>query len=239
MKTIKAVLFLAVLVLCGVSVSAQSADAVIAKYVKAIGGKEQLSKIKSLYTESKADIMGMTSVQKTTVLNGVGYKMEMDIMGSTMTTCINENGGWSINPMMGSGSAEDLAEAQYNEAKNQIFIGAPFTVWDEKGYKAELLGNEAVGSANAAKVMLTAPDSTSAIYYFDTDSGLLIKSVAQGDMQGQQVESTTIYSDYKEVDGYTLPYKVTISMGSMFEMTNEVTKVEVNKTVDPAIFEKP
>jgi hypothetical protein len=239
MKTIKAILFFTALTLYAASVSAQTADAVIAKYVKALGGKEQLSKITSLYTESKADIMGMESVQKTTVLNGVGYKMEMEIMGSTMVTCINENGGWSINPMMGSGAAEDLPEAQYTEAKNQIFIGAPFTVWDEKGYKAELLGTEAVGSANAIKVKLTAPDSTSAVYYFDSGTDLLIKSVAQGDMQGQQVENTTTYSDYKEVDGYTLPYKVTISMGGMFEMTNEVTKVEVNQPVDTAIFAKP
>lgn len=235
MKTIKAILLFAALLMCAVSVSAQSADAVIAKYVKALGGKEQLSKITSLYTESKADIMGMESVQKTTVLNGVGYKMEMEIMGSTIVTCITENGGWSINPMAGSGVAEDLPEAQYNEARNQIFIGAPFTVWDEKGYKAEMLGTE----ANAVKVRLTAPDSTSVVYFFDSGTGLLVKSLAQGDMQGQQVENTTTYSDYKDVDGYTLPYKVTLSMGGMFEMTNEVTKVEVNQPVDKAIFAKP
>jgi hypothetical protein len=192
-----------------------------------------------LYTESKADIMGMESVQKTTVLNGVGYKMEMEIMGSTMITCITKDGGWSINPMMGSGAAEDLPEAQYNEAKNQIFVGAPFTIYAEKGYKAEMLGAETVGTANATKIKLTAPDSTSAVYYFDSETGLLVKSVTQGDMQGQQVENTATYSDYKEVDGYTIPYKVTISMGGMFEMTNEVTKVEVNKPVDAAIFAKP
>jgi hypothetical protein len=239
MKTTKTILILAALLLGVASVSAQNADEVIAKYVKALGGKEQISKVNSLYTESKADIMGMESVQKTTVLNGVGYKMEMEIMGSTIVTCITENGGWSINPMMGSGAAEDLPEAQYNEAKNQIFVGAPFTVYAEKGYKAEMLGNEAVGTANATKVKLTAPDSTSAVYYFDTETGLLIESVTQGDMQGEQVENTTTYSDYKEVDGYTLPYKINISMGGMFEMTNEVTKVEVNKPVDPAIFAKP
>jgi hypothetical protein len=239
MKTLKTFSVLAVLLLCAASVSAQSADEVIAKYVKALGGREQISKVNSLYTESKADIMGMESVQKTTVLNGVGYKMEMEIMGSTMITCITKDGGWSINPMMGSGAAEDLPEAQYNEAKNQIFVGAPFTIYAEKGYKAEMLGAETVGTANATKIKLTAPDSTSAVYYFDSETGLLVKSVTQGDMQGQQVENTATYSDYKEVDGYTIPYKVTISMGGMFEMTNEVTKVEVNKPVDAAIFAKP
>jgi hypothetical protein len=239
MKSLKAISFFTVLLLFGVSISAQTADEVIAKYVKAMGGKEQLARITSVYTESKADIMGMESVQKTTILNGKGYKTEIEIMGSVITTCITETGGWSINPMQGSGSAEDMPEAQYNEAKDQIFIGAPFTVWPDKGYTAELLGDEAVGSVNAIKVKLTAPDSTSAVYFFDPGSGYLIKSVSQGDMQGQTVENITSYSDYRQIDGYTLPYKVTMNMGGMFELASEVTKVEVNKPVDPTFFAKP
>jgi hypothetical protein len=106
MKSLKAISFFTVLLLFGVSISAQTADEVIAKYVKAMGGKEQLARITSVYTESKADIMGMESVQKTTILNGKGYKTEIEIMGSVITTCITETGGWSINPMQGSGSAD-------------------------------------------------------------------------------------------------------------------------------------
>jgi hypothetical protein len=239
MKTLKTISLLAVMFLCGAFVSAQTADEIITKYVNAIGGKELLSSISSVYIESKADIMGMESVQKVTILNGKGYKMEMDMMGSVITTCLTDTSGWFINPMMGSGSAEDLPETQYNTGKDQIYIGAPFTVYKEKGYKAELLGNEVVGSVDAVKVRLTAPDSTAAVYFFEPATDYLIKSISQADMQGQVVENVTTYSDYKQVDGYTLPYKVTVNMGGMFELTNEVTKVEVNKPVDPAFFAKP
>lgn len=239
MKSLKPVFLMIALFMYGALVSAQTADEVIAKYVQAIGGKEQLSKINSLYTESKADIMGSESIMKSTILNGKGLKTEMEIMGSVITTCITDTGGWMINPMTGSDAAEDMPEAQYNASKNQIYIGAPFTVWPDKGYKAELLGNEAVGNVNAIKVKLTAPDNTSAVYFFDPDSGYLLKSVSQGDMQGQTVENITTFTDYRQVDGYTLPYKTTIDMGGMFELASEVTKVEVNKPVDPAFFKKP
>jgi hypothetical protein len=239
MKSLKPVFLMTALFMCGAFVSAQTADEVIAKYVNAIGGKEQLSKISSLYTESKADIMGNESIQKSTILNGKGYKTEMDIMGSVITTCITDKGGWMINPMMGSDAAEDMPEAQYNASKDEIYIGAPFTVWPDRGYKAELLGNEAVGTVNAIKVKLTAPDNTSAVYFFDPESGYLLKSVSQGDMQGQTVENIANYSDYRQVDGYTLPFKTTLNMGGMFELTSEITKVEVNKPVDPAFFTKP
>jgi len=239
MKTLKTLTLTAAFLFAVAGASAQTADEIIAKYVKAIGGKEQLSKINSLYVESTVEVMGMEIVSKTTTLNGIGFKTDMEVMGSNMITCITDKGGWSINPMMGSGSADDLPEAQYNASKDQIFIGAPFTTYKDKGYKTELLGRESVGSVNAFKVKLTAPDSTSGVYFFDPETGYLIQAVTQADMQGQMVENVTTYSDYRATDGYTLPYKTSMNMGGQMDMTSTVTKVEVNKPVDQAIFAKP
>lgn len=240
MKTFKTILLLNVFVFCGALVSAQSADEIISKYVQAIGGKKKLSKIQTLYTESESDIMGMASIQKATVLNGKGYKMEMEINGEVIVNCITETGGWSINPMMGSSTAEDMSEDQYDEARTQIFVGGPFTVFGDLGYKAEALGNENVGNVNAAKVQLTSPGGTSAIHLFDPATGYLIQSVQESESQGQMVESVVSYSDYKEVDGIILAHTIDVDVASgMFVMVMNVTKVEVNKKVDPAIFIKP
>ena len=240
MKTFKTILLLNVFVFCGVLVSAQSADEIISKYVQDIVGKKNLSKIQSLYTESEADIMGMASIQKTTVLNGKGYKMEMEINGELIISCITEDGGWSINPMMGSSAAEDMTEDQYDESRGQIFVGGSFSVFGDLGYKAEALGNETVGKVNAAKVKLTSPGGTSSVNYFDPGTGYLIQTVQESESQGQMVETKISFSDYKEVDGITLAHTINVdAAGGMFMMTMSVTKVEVNKTVDPAIFIKP
>ncbi len=239
MKTFKVLSFLIAFIFCGGLVSAQDANAIIAKYLKAIGGKKKISRITSLYTESTADIMGNESLQKVTVLNGKGYKQEMDIMGSVMTTCYTESGGWTINPMMGNGSPESMTEDQYKEGKDQIYIGGPFIKYKDPGYKTEIMGNDTIGNVNALKVELTTPDNTSNVYFFDPETGYLIQSIQQAEMQGQMVENIISYSDYKEVDGIVLPHTIAINIGGMFEMTNKVTKVEVNKPVDPAFFEKP
>lgn len=238
MKIFKTILLLNVFVFCGTLVSAQSADAIISKYVQAIGGKN-LNKIQSLYTESEADIMGNPTLQKTTVLNGKGYKMEMEIMGAVITTCINETGGWTINPMMGGSAAEDIPQDQYDQAKAQIFVAGPFAAYADLGYKAEAQGNEKVGSVDAAKVKLTSPGGTTAMHYFDSGTGYLIQTVQESDMQGQMVETVMDFADYKEVGGMMLPHKTSIDVGGMFQMTSTITKAEVNKEIDPAIFIKP
>lgn len=239
MKILKPVFLMIALLMCGVSLSAQTADEVIAKYVKACGGKEMMSNLTSVYIESKADIMGEESAQRSTILNGKGLKTEIEVMGSVITTCITDKGGWMINPMMGSDAAQDMPEIQYNASKDQIIIGAPFTVWSEKNYRAEVLGNEKVGTADAIKLKLTAPDNTSGVYFFDTETGYLLKTLTQADMQGQMVENITTYSDYRQVDGYTVPFVTTIDMGGMFEFTSKVVRVELNKPIDPSFFAKP
>ncbi len=237
----KKILAFAVMALLGVSyVSAQTADEIIAKYVQAIGGKDQLSKITSLYTESTVDIMGMQGTIKSTTLNGKGMKQEIDIMGNIITTCYTDQGGWSINPMTGNTAAEPMPEAQYNQGKDNIIIGGPFTNYVANGYKAGLMENEAVGDVNALKIKMTLPDSTSAIYFFDPTTFLLIKSIQQAEMQGQMMENVITFSDYQETNGYTAPYKMEMSMaGGQFIMTMAVTKVEINVPVDEAIFVKP
>lgn len=240
MKTFKTVLLLNVFVFCGVLVSAQSADEIISKYVKAIGGKKNLGKIQSLYTESEADIMGMPSIQKTTVLNGKGFKMEMELMGEVITSCITEEGGWAINPMEGVTTAVDMPEAQYDETRAQMYVGGPFTALGDLGYTAEALENKAVGDVNAAQIKLSTPGGASSLHFFDPGTGYLIQSIQESEAQGQMVETVIGFSDYKEVDGITLAHTMSIDVGGgMFVMIMNTTKVEVNKTIDPAIFIKP
>jgi hypothetical protein len=240
MKINKSVTLVAIVLFIAVSASAQTADEIIGKYVQAIGGKDMLAKIKSVYTEGSMEVMGMQIIVKSTILNGTGMRQDMEVSGSTITNCINDKGGWTINPMTGSSSAEAMPEAQYKSGRDEIVVGAPFTNYAEKGYKVELVGNEPVGDVTAFKVKMSTPDNTSSMYFFDPKTFYLIKTVQQTDMQGQTVENVITFSDFRQVEGYTLPYKISTDMaGGQFSMAMTVTKVELNKPVDEAIFAKP
>jgi hypothetical protein len=240
MKTYKSLLLAFIALFYAVTASAQATDEIIGKYIQAIGGKDLLTKITSVYTESTMDVMGMQGNVKTTTLNGKGMKQEMDVMGSLMTTCYSDKGGWSINPMTGATSPEAMPEAQYNSGKDQIVVGAPFINYAEKGYKTELMGTEAVGTINAFKIKMTSPDSISSVYFFDPDTFYLIKSVQAMEMQGQMTDNEITYSDYKQTDGFAMPYKMEMNIGGgQFQMAMTVSKVELNNPVDEAIFSKP
>jgi len=240
MKTFKTFALVFIAIFLTVNASAQTADEIISKYIQAIGGKDLLTKITSVYTESSMDVMGMEGSVKTTTLNGKGMRQDMDIMGSIMTTCYSDKGSWSVNPMTGATTPEAMPEAQYNSGKDQIVVGAPFISYAEKGYKAELLDTEAVGTVNAYKIKMTAPDSTSSVYFFDPGTSYMVKSIQSMEMQGQMTDNEISYSDYRQVDGYAVPYKMDMNIaGGQFQMAMNVSKVELNKPVDEAIFAKP
>ena len=240
MKTFRSFVFAFAVLFCTVTVSSQTADEIINKYIQAVGGTDLLTKITSVYTESTMDVMGMQGTIKTTTLNGKGMKQVMDISGSLISTCYTDKGGWSINPMAGGTSAVDMPEGQYNSGKEQIIVGAPFINYAEKGYKAELIGTEAVGNINAYKINMTSPENISSLYYFDPNTSYLIKSVQEIEMEGQMIDNVINYSDYRQTDGYLAPYKMEMVIaGGQFTMSMTVTKVELNKPVDEAIFARP
>ena len=235
MKIISKLSLFVIFVLAGTVLSAQTADDVISRYLDAIGGKKTISKIKTMYVEGTMDIMGMEGTTKTTTLNGKGIKLEMDMMGSTLVNCVTDQSGWTINPFMGGMDPVDLPEDQYNMAKEQIVIGAPFIYYSEKGYKAEVTGEETIGDAKTVKIKLTSPDNIVSEHFFDKESGLLIRSVEPGDM-GQNIST---FSDYREIKGYNLPHKIEVDAGGQAMINATYTKVELNVPVDESIFAKP
>jgi hypothetical protein len=178
------------------SVSGQTADEIISKYIKAIGGRERLQKITSVYAEGTIEAMGMAGSVKYFTLNGKGHRQDIDINGTTIINCFGEKDGWSINPMGGSGTAETMTQEQYNAGKDRISVGGMYVDFTAKGYKAELIGNETIGTANAYKIKITSPDNITTTDYFDATTFYLIRTVAQTEMQGQMIENIMTYSDY-------------------------------------------
>ena len=233
MKSIKFFL-LALAAIATSSLSAQTVDEVISKHVEAIGGKEKLSQVKSLYTENSVDVMGNAAPQKEYLVEGKGYKSETDFNGTSIVQCVTDKGGWMVNPMAGGADAQAIPDAAYKSGKPQIFLGGALIDYAAKGYKAELMGKD----GGSFKIKISG-DGNETFYFIDPASYYLTKSIVKGEVMGQAVEITTTYSDHKKTDfGIVLPYAKNIDMG-MFQMSLKTEKVEVNKTIDPKIFDMP
>ncbi|HKF47646.1 MAG TPA: DUF4292 domain-containing protein [Terracidiphilus sp.] len=215
---------------------ALSADEVVSKYIDAIGGKAAISQVKSISMETSMQVMGNDAPGTTTVVDGVGYKMETDFNGSKIVQCVNDKGGWMINPMAGASDPAPMPDDQYKSGKDQIYIGGPLFDYASKGNKIEVVP----GDPGTYKIKVTSKDNVETSYVIDAKTFLVKSTTRKGDMQGQPVDITVSYSDYRKADGgFLMPYAMDMDFGGQFQLGVTVKKVELNKTIDPAIFEMP
>ncbi|HKL37859.1 MAG TPA: hypothetical protein VJ876_03125, partial [Bacteroidales bacterium] len=71
--------------------------------------------------------------------------------------------------------------------------------------------------------------------YFDTQTGLKVKSKQTINSQQGEITQSETYSGYQEVAGVQFPYRIDVS--GMRSMTMEVESIEVNQGIDPEIFQ--
>ena len=236
MKQIISGLLLLASFVCLSAVHAQTADEIVSKYVDAIGGKDKISQVKSIYMENNMAAMGNDNPNVINVLNGKGYKSETDFQGQKIIQCYTDKGAWQINPMAGSSAAEAMPADQYNANKELIDVGGNLYDYAAKGSKVELVGKD----GGAFKIKLTTKENAEVNYWIDSSTYYITKVVRKGNMMGQEVEITVKLSDYKKTDfGYVIPYSTEMDFGGQFSLTSTIKKVEINKTIDPAIFIAP
>ncbi len=213
-----------------------TADEIVGKYLDAIGGEAVIRQVKSLSIETSAQVMGNEVLGTVVVVDGVGYKSEMEINGGKIVQCFNANGGWQINPMAGAPDPTAMSDDQYKMGKDQIYVGGPLVHYAAKGSKVELLASD----PDAYTIKLTTRDNVETTYLIDAKTYLIKSTKRTGQIQGQAVDITTNYSDYRKTDaGYLLPYAMDVDFGGQFQLNISVKKVDVNLTIDPAIFDMP
>ena len=220
------------------TVQAQSVDEIIDKHIAAMGG-EKYTGIKGVKMESTAQIMGMDLPSTTTIVQGRGMRSETTVQGSAIVQAIDGDKGWMINPMTGQTGATELPADQVKMSAGQLDLTGLYN-YKAKGHKAELMGEEKIEGAPVYVVKVDMANGATATHYISKDTYYILKSVINTEVQGQEVEVKTNFSNFKQVDGVTFPFTTEIESPAMpGVMTMMVNSVQVNPTVDESIFAMP
>lgn len=219
---------------------AQTADEVLDKHVTALGGADKIAALKTMDFEQSMSIQGMELTSKSTYVVGKSFRNDISVMGQQITNVFDGDKGWMINPMAGGTTAQDMPAEALKAAKSTTEPPMFHLAYAKiNKYPYELTGKEKYNGKDAFAIKLTRPEGVFS-YYVDAANYLLLGMKGTVSMQGQQAETTANYSDYKPVDGLTIPYTSEVTAPQIpGAITAKLTKVNLNGTVDPTIFNKP
>ena len=121
--------------------------------------------------------------------------------------------------------------------EEQIISAALFSEFELDAIGADLTleGVESIGGSEAYGVAVKLPGGASFTLYFDTQSGLKVRSAKVLDTPQGQMSQTTDYSDYREFNGVLFPSKLTLNMGPQI-LSFEVSEILINQELPADAF---
>jgi hypothetical protein len=196
-----------------------TAEKVIENYLKAIGGKEKVSQIKTAKISMDASVMG-TALNISFVYDQENkrYAQKQSVGGNVLIKTKIENGKGALTMQ---GQNQEMQPAQYEEAVLNSFL-FPEAIYQNMGYSLTFDGLKDVDGTPAYKVIIASASGAKLTNYYAQESGLKIKyeNPASGD---------TFYSDYQEKEGVLLPMTWTIKSPMIpVPLEAKVTKMELN-----------
>lgn len=220
--------------------SAQTVDEVITKHIAAMGGKEKLTALQTARITSSLDMQGMKLPIIVTVVSNKSVRSDVTFQGMTQTSAWTNSSGWYVSPFQGKTEPEKMNEEMLRESKEQSDLSGPLFNYKEKGNAVELVGKEEMEGTDVFKLKVTLKSGNVVYQYLDATSYLMLKETKKQKFEDKEIESETLYSNYKMVDGINFPFAFEVrQVGESTGQTMTVDNVEVNLKVDDSIFKMP
>lgn len=215
----RARLAFAIALLCPSLAVAQSpsADDILARFAKAIDPQGKILALPGLRSVGTMEIPAAGMTAQLSMVQGAPDKLllTMSIPGmGEMKQGFDGTTGWATDPMQGPRLMTDAEKAQV--AEESTFLA----VVRDKSLRtaAEVVGDADVGGEACTNVKITFRSGRSVTECYSKASGLLLQRVAKQTTPQGEVEGTTVYSDYKDVQGLKIAAKAEVSMMGMKQL---------------------
>jgi hypothetical protein len=244
-------ILLSFIIFSGVAVAAraQTAQEIVNKNIQAMGGKEKLQTINTLYQEGIAVLGNGTQLSSKSwrVYDRI-YRHEVEMPAGKVTIIVTPKQGWSAGPGTG-GLFKPLTPEQFKSLRPEIDPGGPLVDYSAKGNKIELAGKDTVGGQPCFKLKVSFPSGGSITYSIDARTGYILRAAhfggnvlgtilpGSGSAGHPDGEVVTDYGDYKAIPGgYVFPHTIVLSP---YGATVKITKIEVNATINVEALGRP
>jgi hypothetical protein len=249
------ILFLSLTSLLGLmaGIHGQSAQDIVNKYLAALGGKEKLQSMNSLYREGTAVLDdGAQIMVKTWRVYDRLYREELSSVTGKLIIIATPRQGWISLPGSG-GLFKPMTPPEFKSLVPEIDPAGPLVDYNQKGNKIEMAGRDTIQGHPCYMIKVYFPSGNAATYSIDAKTYYVLRTTYRGTTVMGSIfpdESplnrqnatppgvvTTDFSDYKIIPGgYIFPYTIALSP---YGARVTIKKIVVNGNVDADALSRP
>jgi len=208
-----------------------TAKIILDKYINAIGGKENILKVKDKTTIMRGSVQG-TNI--TTVMYQKAPNMvKQEVSAGPMKQIVLFDGKKAVMSLNGNNqeiTGEPLEAMKYES------VMYPLILIDTLNVSANLAGIEKVDGKDAYKIEMSMPDGKKWFEFYDPETGYKVKDSKEVVApQGTFTQETT-YSDYRDINGVKYAFKFKKAVGPQV-IDLSVSSITVNTGLTDDAFE--
>jgi hypothetical protein len=208
-------------------------DDILAKNYEASGSEKGMA-INSSKVTGKINAMGQDMGFTYYSKKSGKFKLELSTPMGNMIMAYNDSIAWASQGGQIQDIPVDMAKgqaSQFDFSKNII------ESMKNKGDSISLIGRETVDSIDCYKIGVKSNDGKTTIVFINAKDYLLYKMGGSEEQQGQTINYEVTFSDYKNINGIKVPFKMSNNSG-MMKSEVILEKVETNIDISDTIFEK-
>ena len=214
-----------------------TADQIIEKYVQALGGKAAIEKHNSRTSKASFEIAAMGANGSVEIYEKAPNKTIaiITIPGyGVIREAYDGKVAWAEDPTTG---IREKSGIELNDAKLEAEFYRPLKL-KQLFPTMTVKGKEKVGEREAYVIEAKPTEGSPEKWYFDTQTGLLIRQDAERESPQGKVPTEAYLEDYREVDGVKIPHTTRVSNPS-FVINIKTEEIKHNVPVEDAKFAKP
>ncbi|MCK5821004.1 MAG: hypothetical protein KAH17_03915 [Bacteroidales bacterium] len=208
---------------------------ILDKHAAAIGFSKR-KEVSSLISFGSIEQLGNTL--KVTILQKRPNKYRLDIHldDGRITQAFDGRTGWNLNPYLSPDTSNIEGMELRQLIESAIFDGVLFNA-NEMNYTLEYGGEDQIASTPSHILILKKPSGDRMKFFIDKADYLIKRTEANIFLQGFPYESNSVFSDFREIEGMVLPFRIENNNGQLSTQII-VDTVRVNEKLEDGLFSR-
>ncbi len=204
---------------------------ILEKHIEAVGGRENIARIKNIYYRYYFKGMGMEGTTENWYQGDSLYRYEDHFGKEIEIHIVKNNKSWEIKP-----NGIIYEDTVKSISGDRLFYSFQY-IYPEANNAEYVKGDQVNEDGRDLVPIIITPENDSSIVLLIEPTTYLVHKIKRLD---EGIVLSTTFSDYREVEGVKIPFELKSIYGvSFFKFTEILKDVKINQTYPDSLFLPP